>query len=129
MARLENEDGPIFLSGIPGAGERMVQYTSGSLDSYHGRVQQIAETLILYRSEAKMAEVIPHLKSQWRMAEFPEEFWPRSVLRTPFSGGSIAISDRHPAHFTVADAGILERFAAAFSLGYARYLRCRAAPG
>jgi hypothetical protein len=49
----------------------------------------------------------------------------RSILRTPFSGGTIALSDPGPDHFSERDARILERFAEAFSLGYARYLDFR----
>ena len=125
VSRLENEEGPVYLTDIPGAGEATVQYTSGPLDSYHGRAQEIDKTIILSRTEEEAESVVPQLMKQWKLRVYPSEFWPRSVLRTPFPGGTIALSDGRRDLYSEDDARILERFAEAFSLGYARHLDFR----
>ena len=122
---LKNEEGPILISDIPGAEDQMVNYMSAPLDSYHGRLQEIEQTTIVSRTDAEVQEVLPEYRRRWKIADWPRELWSRSVLRSPFAGGTIALSDRRPDHFSKRGAEILEHFADAFSLGYARYLDFR----
>ena len=98
---------------------------SRPLDSYHGRLQQTKETTHISRSDAELKDACREYKRSWKVDNWPEELMLRSILRTPFSGGTIALSDPGPNHFSERDARILERFAEAFSLGYTRYLDFR----
>ena len=125
IERLESEEGPFFITGIPGSGVHAASYLSTSLDSYYGRQQSIDRTTSVSRTDEEMVRVIAEYKRYWKLEEWPKELWLRSVLRTPFSGGTIALSDTHPDHFGEREAHILERFADAISLGYARYLDFR----
>lgn len=95
------------------------------LDSFHGRLQQIEETTIISRNEAETEAAKQEYMRRWNRDSWPEELVLRSVLRTPFSGGTIALTDGRRDHFSVREARILERFAEAFTLGYTRYLDFR----
>ena len=125
VERLENEAGPILISDIPGAEGRWVNFMSAPLDSYHGRVQEIDRTTIVSRTDEEVQQVLPEYRRRWHITDWPREIWPRSILRSPFSGGTIALSDHRPDRFSRADAQTLARFAEAFSLGYARHLDFR----
>ena len=122
---LESEEGPILLSGIPGAEDEIVNYMSAPLDSYHGRLQELKQTAIVSRTDAEFQELLPEYQRRWKIADWPREIWLRSILRSPFAGGTIALNDHRPNHFSRRDAEILERFADAVSLGYTRYLDFR----
>ena len=122
LKELDRDDGPLYVSGIPGSEKRRFQYTSAPLDAYHGRIQDIAETAISSRTEEEVDALIPEYCRRWQVSVFPRELCPRSVVRSPFSGGTIALSHRLAGLYSEADGRILERFADAFSLGYARYL-------
>ncbi|NKB69225.1 MAG: hypothetical protein GKR89_19320 [Candidatus Latescibacteria bacterium] len=126
IQRLENAEGPILLSGVPGTEGSYVNYMSAPLDSYYGRLQDIKETTIVSRSEEEIQKILPEYNRRWNFtASFPREFWPCGVVRSPFIGGTIALTHHQVDHYTQADARILERFAEAFSLGYARHLDFR----
>jgi len=125
LDRLEDEEGPILVEGVPGAEDRRFQYASAPLDAYHGRIQQIEETTISSRTEEEVDALIPEYAQRWGISDFPRELCPRSVLRSPFSAGTIAVTDRRRDRYSQTDARILERFADAFSMGYTRYLDFR----
>ena len=125
MERVENEEGPFYISGIPGSQIEYASYLSRPLDSYHGRLQQTKETIRISRSDAELHDACQEYKRRWKVDNWPEELMLRSILRTPFSGGTIALSDPGANPFNERDARILERFAEAFSLGYTRYLDFR----
>ena len=125
IERLERAEGSVRFTGVPGGESWIVNCVSAPLDSYHGRIQEIAETTIFARSDEEMQRLIPEYKQRWGLAEFPEWLCPYSVLRTPFSGGTIALTSPKRNHFTPSEGRILERFAQAFSLGFARYLDFR----
>jgi serine phosphatase RsbU (regulator of sigma subunit) len=119
---LGSVQGPLFVQGIPGAESRIFQYSSAPLDAYHGKIQEIRETAIISRTEAEAAALIPEYKARWGLDDFPLSLCPRSIMRSPFTNGTLALSHRSPDLYGAADAHIIERFADAFSLGYARYL-------
>ncbi len=125
VERIENEEGPFYITGIPGSRIEHANYMSAPLDSYHGQLQETTETTIISRSDEEMEKISREYIRCWKIDEWPDELMLRSVLRTPFSGGTIAVSDPRPNHFSGRDARIVERFAEAFSLGYARYLDFR----
>jgi len=122
LEQLERHEGPLFIRGIPGMEERVFQYTNAPLDAYHGRIQEIEKTVISSRTEEEVDDLIPEYAKRWQLTTFPRELCPRAVLRSPFAGGTIALAHRLPRRYSEPDARILERFADAFSLGYARYL-------
>jgi signal transduction histidine kinase len=125
MERIENEAGPFFITGISGSQIESASYMSRPLDSYHGRLQQMEKTTRISYNDTELVDNCREYKLRWKVDYWPEELMLRSILRTPFSGGTIALSDYRSDHFSGRDAQILERFAEAFSLGYARYLDFR----
>ena len=126
IERLESEEGPLFITGLAAGQEDLqVHCMSGPLDSYHGRLQQIGKATIVSRSDEEMRQIVADIQKFWKVEDWPEEASPRSVLRVPFTGGTIALSDSRPDFFSEREARILERFAEAFSLGYVRYLDIR----
>jgi signal transduction histidine kinase len=125
LGRLELEEGPIRIAGIPDAEDQVVSYLSAPLDSYHGRIQQIDRTTIISRTEEELRDVVAELGKQWKISPVPEFLCMFSVVRAPFSGGTIALQSRCRDHFSEREARILERLAEAVSLGYTRYLDFR----
>ena len=127
MERLEHEEGPIFISGVPGYEGQVVHYVSAPLDSYYGRIQHIAKTTAVLRTEEETLKVMPEYLKYWKVEHLPTEWLPRAILRSPFAGGTIALNRMQPQAeaFSPPDARILERFAEAFALGYARHLDFR----
>ncbi|MBT4140839.1 MAG: HAMP domain-containing histidine kinase, partial [Candidatus Latescibacteria bacterium] len=119
LEHVENEDAPIWIVDIPGAGNSIVNHLNAPLDSHHGRLQQMDQTRITRRTEEEAKKVSKELQSIWGFSNI----WMmiRSTLRTPFSAGTIALTSDKPDHFTQEDARILERFSEAFSYGYTRY--------
>jgi signal transduction histidine kinase len=124
-----DRDGKPFSIFFAGQGTKQqylyVHCMSAPLDSYHGRLQQTRETTITPRTAEELRQVMPELEKRWNTETFAREAWPRSVMRVPFAGGTIALSDPKPDHFSERDAYILERFAEAFTLGYTRYMDFR----
>ena len=126
VERLESEEGPFCFANLAADQKDLyVHCISAPLNSYHGRLQQIDETTIASRSDEELRALMPELARSWKAENWPEEYWPRSTLRVPFAGGTIALVDTHPDHFGEREALILERFAEAFALGYTRYLDFR----
>lgn len=123
LKRIEQEDGPLSITGVQKDGD-WVAYVSQPLDSYHGNLQQVDQTVIQSRTEEESKKSAQALSRVWK-TDFEATTTPRSVLRVPFSAGTIAMTDTRPDRFTEQDARILERFAEAFSHGYTRYLDFR----
>ena len=100
-------------------------------DSYFERNPKHEGTVILSRTEAEVDQLVAQWTKIYRWPKiYKEGPWPerlrfRSALRCPFNGGVMALSDSRTNHFSQRDAKILERFAEAFSLGYARHLDFR----
>jgi signal transduction histidine kinase len=122
MERLEQEEGPFTILNIPEAEDRFVGYVSTDPEEYNRRYPNADETVIISRTEEDMKAIIPQWEKVWKVSPWPKEGWMRSSVRSPFKGGAIALNDTRPEHFSERDARILERFAEAFSLGYARHL-------
>ena len=121
ISNIEGEAGPLLFTNIPGAENAIVSYIRAPLDSYHGRIQDLGETVVLSRSDEELEAIKPQLAERWKFRV--DQLWslPRSVVRSPFSAGTIAITTDKPDHFTDQDARILEQFAEAISFGYTRY--------
>ena len=60
-------------------------------------------------------------RNYFRFSPLPKEWWVRSSLRCPFLGGAVVLSHTPADFYTEREAEILEQFAEAFSLGYARF--------
>lgn len=125
MERLEQERGPLTISDIPGGEGRIVSYVSLDPEDYHGRYPRTDETAIISRTEAEVKQMVPQWERIWKTFPWPKMGYLRSSVRSPFKGGVIALNHSRPGHFSQEDARILERFAEAFSLGYARHLDFR----
>jgi signal transduction histidine kinase len=125
MERLEHGEGPFTISEIPGAEGLFVGYVSTDPDTYYRRYRKDEKTVIISRTDEDLKAIIPQWEKVWKVSPWPELAYIRSSVRSPFKGGAIALNDTRTQHFTQEDARILERFADAFSLGYARYLDFR----
>ena len=123
--RIERDDAPVTITDIPDADGRLVVTTAAPLDSYYGKLSRTRETEIRDRSESELAQLKRVWMSQWRVDVWDDALEFRSIVRCPFAGGSISLSHTQAGHFTEPDARILERFAEAFSLGYARHFDFR----
>jgi signal transduction histidine kinase len=123
--QIESSDEPAMIIGVPGAADCVVVTSGGPLDSYFGQLSSVEHTQILHRSLEEVEELQSNLERLWGIRPWPEALTYRSVVRCPFPGGSVSLSDTRSGHFTEGEARILERFAEAFSLGYARHLDFR----
>jgi len=117
---LEKEDMPVIITDIPQADEQVVVHMSAPMDSYYGE-QPSEKTVVISRSDDELARVIPIYEKYWHLKPWPRSMYLRSVARTCFTGGTIALNDNRANHFTLREAKILERYADAFAMGYARY--------
>ena len=61
-----------------------------------------------------------HYRRRWA-SDYPLERLPRSVIRVPFSHGSIAILHFDPDRFTQRDVDLVAAHADAISLGFTRF--------
>ena len=84
-------------------------------------MQNISETVIKSRTDEELEQATRGLAQAWKISFGNTRIHARSIIRTPFSGGTIALSDSRPDHFVERDARILERFAEAISHSYTRY--------
>ena len=125
MEKLEYEEGPFVISGVPEAQDRIVARTTLPYEVYYERHTKLEKTTIVSRSEEEIARVIKSWEKTWKVSPWPKEFYIRSSVRAPFRGGVIAVNHHQADYFTDAHADILDRFAKAFSIGYARYLDFR----
>lgn len=125
MEHLDQEEGPLTIADIPDGEGRFVGYLCTDAETYYGRYPRAEETVVISRSDQELEAMVPKWEKIWRADPWPEEGYFRSSLRAPFQGGVIALNDARAGHFSQEDAWILERFAEAFSLGYARYLDFR----
>ncbi|MDP6547290.1 MAG: histidine kinase dimerization/phospho-acceptor domain-containing protein, partial [Phycisphaerae bacterium] len=82
------------------------------------RQQEFSDTIIQHRSDEELQTMYGEMEHRWQKIWEDPKVKPRSVLRTPFFAGSLALTDNRPGHFTEEDAHILERFAEAFSHGF-----------
>jgi len=125
MAEIEHEPGPILISGIPEAGERVVACVTIPSEVFYDRHERVERTTIVTRTDEEIERILPSMLKTWNVREWPKEYHLRSMIRAPFTGGVIAVNDQRPDYFTREDADLIDRFARAFSLGYARYLDFR----
>jgi signal transduction histidine kinase len=125
MERLEHEEGPFTISEIPGGEGRLVGYVSTDPNTYYRRYPKAEETVIISRTDEDLEAIIPQWEKVWKVRPWPKEGFLRSSIRSPFKDGSIALNDTRAGHFSEEDAPVVERFAEALSLGYARYLDFR----
>ena len=125
MERLEHEEGPFTISDIPDGAGRFVSYVSTNPESYYRRYPKGDETVLISRTEEELESIVPQWEKIWRISPWPKLGYIRSSVRSPFKGGAIALNDTRAGHFSRDDARVLERFAEAFSLGYARHLDFR----
>jgi len=125
MERLEHEAGPFTISNIPGGEGRLVGYVSTDLSTYYQRYPKAEKTVIISRTDEDLEAIIPQWEKVWKVRPWPKEGYLRSSVRSPFKYGSIGLNDTRAWHFSAEDAQVVERFAEALSLGYARYLDFR----
>jgi len=125
MERLEHEAGPFTISNIPGGEGRLVGYVSTDLNTHYRRYPTAEKTVIISRTEEDLKAIIPQWEKVWKVSPWPKEGYLRSSVRSPFKYGSIGLNDTRAWHFSEEDAQVVERFAEALSLGYARYLDFR----
>jgi signal transduction histidine kinase len=125
MERLEHEEGPFTISEIPGGEGELVGYVSTDLSTYYGRYPKAEETVIISRTDEDLEAIVPQWEKVWKVRPWPKEGYLRSSIRSPFKGGAIGLNDTRAGHFSAEDAQVVERFAEALSLGYARYLDFR----
>jgi signal transduction histidine kinase len=117
---LEKEDIPIIITGIPQSEGQVVVHMSAPMDSYYGD-QPSERTVLISRSDDELASIIPVYEKYWGFKPWPRSMYIRSIARTCFNGGTIALNDNRANYFTLREARTLERYADAFALGYARY--------
>jgi len=121
--KLDSEGTPVFVTGVPEAGDKLVTRVSMPFGEYYERHVHVDETTIVSRSEEEVEKFRRSLARTWKMPmpEGRNELSLRSSIRAPFTGGVIAVSHYQAHKYDELDAEILTRFAKAFSLGYARY--------
>jgi signal transduction histidine kinase len=125
MERLEHEVGPFTISDIPGGAGRLVGYVSTDLNTYYRRYPRAEQTVIISRTDEDLRAIVPQWEKVWKVSPWPKEAYFRSSVRSPFKYGSIGLNDTRAGHFSEEDAQVVERFAEALSLGYARHLDFR----
>ena len=121
IARLEQEEGPITITDVPGATGRAINFVTIMTNEYYTRQPRTLETMLVSRTEAEVAKINSQYEKLYKVKPWPKELTLRSSVRAPFNGGAIAISHWEAKHFSDRDAQILGRFAEAFSLGYTRH--------
>ncbi|MBT6144713.1 MAG: hypothetical protein HOH74_04745 [Gemmatimonadetes bacterium] len=75
---------------------------------------------IVHRNEADALETLPLYQGRWSV-EWTLEMVPRSVIRVPFSHGSIAVTSFGEEKYTEQDVDLVAAYADAISLGFTRF--------
>ncbi len=76
---------------------------------------------IVHRDEEETRRELEHYKRRWQMPNYPIERVARSVVRVPFSHGSIVLTHFEPDRFNQRDMDIIAAYADAVSLGFTRF--------
>lgn len=75
---------------------------------------------LLHRSEEDVQEQLVLYRKRWS-PEYPQDRIPRSVIRVPFSHGTIALVHFDSDQFTQRDVDLVAAYADAMSLGFTRF--------
>jgi signal transduction histidine kinase len=124
VERIEKEKTTFVLADVLGAESRYVTVTTLNVEDYFRRHPKTKETTIISRTDEELEELVRHFEKNY-FSPLPKEWRVRSSLRCPFPGGAVVLSHKPANHFTEREAKVLQRFAEAFSLGYARFLDFR----
>ncbi len=122
MERIEKGKTTHILTDVPEAEGRYVTVTTLDFEDYCHRHPRTKETTIVSRTDEELEELVSHYeKNYFNLQPMPREWWVRSSLRCPFPGGSVVLSHVPADYYSEREAKVLEQFAEAFALGYARF--------
>lgn len=115
----EESQGPIFIREI--AAGLDFAYTVEPLEGSPALEERGRPPRIVRRSEEDARQVLGRYRQCWTPSWTLEQI-PRTVIRVPFSYGSIALTHAEVGRYTQKDVDLVAAFAEALSLGFSRFL-------